>query len=354
MVKRISVVLLALAIGVVAFAQDTARPTGPILQRIVDRGELICGVNATLRGFGFQDANGQFSGFDVDFCRALSAAIFGDASKVQYRPLAAGERQAAIQSGEVDVMIRNTTSTLTRDVDWGATFGPTIFYDGAGFMTTAAMGAMAFTDLDGTTTCVQSGTTTELFVTDYISVNALDIEILKFDDANATWEAYLAGRCESWSTDKSGLAGFRSGAENPADHVILPDTISKEPLAPLSPENDTQFASLVSWVVYGMIEAEESGVSSENVAEFVQAEGETPEDYTVRVLPTVARLLGQNNNNAGVYFNLSNDFMVAVLSQVGNYGEVYVRNLDALGLVREGSANDLWTRGGLIYSPPFR
>lgn len=359
MVKRFIAVLVAVAISVVSFAglasaQDATRPTGPILQRILDRGELICGVNAALRGFGFQDANGQFSGFDVDFCRALAAAIFGDASKVQYRPLSAGERQAAIQSGEIDVMIRNTTNTLSRDIDWGATFGPTIFYDGAGFMTTVSQGATTFTDLDGTTTCVQSGTTTELFVTDYITVNNLDIEILKFDDANATWEAYLAGRCESWSTDKSGLAGYRSGAENPADHVILPDTISKEPLAPLSPENDTQFASLVAWVVYGMIQAEESGVTSENVADFVQGADESSEAYTARVLPTVARLLGQNNNNAGVFFNIPNDFMVAVISQVGNYGEVYARNLNALGLVREGSANDLWSRGGLIYSPPFR
>lgn len=166
---RLLVVLAisAIAVSGLAMAQDTTRPTGPIMQRILDRGELICGVNASLRGFGFQDANGQFSGFDVDFCRAVAAAIFGDASKVQFRPLSAGERQAAIQSGEIDVMIRNTTNTLTRDIDWGVTFGPTIFYDGAGFMAFASSGASVLGDLDGTTTCVQSGTTTELFVTDW-------------------------------------------------------------------------------------------------------------------------------------------------------------------------------------------
>lgn len=346
----------ALVFGGVAAAQDrpAATPLGTISQRIVDRDDLICGVNAQLQGFGFQDSSGAFSGFDVDFCRAVAAALLGDASKVTYRPLVAGDRQAAIQSGEIDMMARNTTYTLSREVTWGATFGPTTFYDGQGVMTLAALGVSTIAELDGTTMCVQSGTTTELNVTDFIGANSLSIELLTFAEAPDTWSAYVEGRCESWTTDKSGLASYRLTAANPNDHIILGETLSKEPLAPLSPQDDEQFAEIVRWVAYGLIQAEEYGITAANVADYVQVADETAETYTARVSPEVQRLLGQNNNFLGTVLGISDDFMVTVLTQVGNYGEIYERNLAPLGLTREGSLNALWSDGGLMYSPPFR
>lgn len=342
LVVAISLGLLVLLNGI-AIAQT--RPLGPITQAIINRGELICGANASVAGFGFQDpVTGEFSGFDVDICRAVAAAILGDATAVTFRPLAASERQAAIQSGEIDMMSRNTTWTISRDVDWGVIWGPITFYDGQGIMTRVEYGVSSFAELDGSTICVQSGTTTELNITDYITKLGLDIEILVLPEANATWEAYAAGRCESWTTDKSGLAAFRfNNAENPADHVILAETLSKEPLGPLSPQSDPQFAEIIAWTVFGLIQAEEFGITSQNVDEFL-----TSTD------PAVQRFLGLADNPGGQYLGLANDFMVTVIRQVGNYGEIYDRNLTPLGLVRAGSLNALWTEGGLLYSPPFR
>lgn len=338
----ISIMMIVILSGI-AVAQD--RPVGSITQAIIDRGELICGANASVAGFGFQDpVTGEYTGFDVDICRAVAAAILGDASAVTFRPLAATERQAAIQSGEIDMMSRNTTWTLSRDVDWGVIWGPVTFYDGQGIMTLSSLGVSSFAELDGSTICVQSGTTTELNITDYITKLGLDIEILVLPEANATWEAYAAGRCESWTTDKSGLAAFRfNNAENPADHVILAETLSKEPLGPLSPQSDPQFAEIIAWTVFGLIQAEEFGITSENIDEFL-----TSTD------PAIQRFLGLEGNLAGEYLGIPNDFMVTVIRQVGNYGEIYDRNLAPLGLVREGSLNALWTEGGLLYSMPFR
>jgi general L-amino acid transport system substrate-binding protein len=345
-------VALSLVAGGLASAQETT--LGPITQRILDRGSVICGVNRSVQGFGFQDASGAYSGFDVDFCRAVAAAVLGDANLVTYRPLEAGERQAAMQSGEIDLMSRNTTYTLSREVVWASTFGPTLFYDGQGVMTLAELGVTQIADLDGGAMCVQTGTTTELNITDFISANQLNIELLKFDTAEATWEAYVAGRCESWTTDKSGLASFRLRAANPADHVILAETLSKEPLGPLSPQIDEQFAEIVRWVAYGLIQAEEYGITSANVDDYLMMPGETSEAYTARIKPEIQRFLGQNNNASGSFLGIANDFMVQVIKQVGNYGEIYERNLAPLGLAREGSLNALWTQGGLLYSPPFR
>jgi general L-amino acid transport system substrate-binding protein len=362
MVTRFSRLITAAAAGVIGVlvlgsavgAQTEPTPLGTVSQRIVDRGELICGVNNVVTGFGFQDASGAFSGFDVDFCRAVAAALLGDATKVAFRPVEAGERQAVIQNAEVDLMARNTTVTISRDIVWGATFGPTTFYDGQGVMTLASLGVSTIAELDGTTMCVQTGTTTQLNITDYISANGLNIELLTFDSADPTWEAYIAGRCESWTTDKSGLASYRTRAANPNDHVILAETLSKEPLAPLSPQGDEQFAEIVRWVAFGLIQAEEFGINSGNVTDYLLGADETPEAYTARVKPEIQRFLGQNNNASGSYLGIANDFMVTVITQVGNYGEIYDRNLVPLGLVRAGSPNALWTEGGLLYSPPFR
>lgn len=357
---RFAGVILAL-VGVLALAllpaaaQDEGGDVGPVTQGIIDRGELICGANQSLQGFGFVNDAGEFTGFDVDICRAVAAAVLGDANAVSFRPLVASERQAAMQSGEIDIMSRNTTWTLSRDTEWGAIFGPTVFYDGQGVMTLSELEDVStISDLDGSAMCVQSGTTTELNISDFVEANELDIEILVYPDANSTWEAYISGACSSWTTDKSGLASFRSTAESPGDHKILGQTISKEPLGPLSPQSDPQFAEIMHWVMFGLMNAEEAGINSENIDEFLPEEGEADEDYVARVSPNVARLLGQGNNASGSFLGIDNDFMVTVIRQVGNYGEIYERNLTPLGLEREGSPNALWTEGGLIYGPPFR
>lgn len=343
--SRVILLVALVAVMGISFAQLSSAQTtlGPITQAVIDRGYLICGGNQSVRGFGFVNEAGEYSGFDIDFCRAVAAAVLGDASAVEFRPLAGADRQAAMQSGEIDVMIRNTTWTLSRDTTWGAIFGPTTFYDGQGVGTRVDTGATSIADLDGSSMCVQSGTTTELNITDYIEANGLDIEILVFPDASSTWDAFVQGACQSWTTDKSGIASFHVAAEDPSALVILPETISKEPLGPLSPQNDPQFAEIIAWTVYGMIQAEEFGISSENIDEFLSSED-----------PNIQRLLGTNNNDSGNYLGIANNFVEVVVRQVGNYGEVYDRNLVPLGLTREGSLNALWTDGGLLYSPPFR
>lgn len=343
LIMAVLAVLVLPALGIV-IAQDTVAVTlGPITQRIIDRGTLVCGANQAVQGFGFVNDAGDFEGFDIDICRAVAAAVLGDATAVEFRPLAAADRQAAIQSGEIDMMSRNTTWTLSRDSQWGAIFGPTTFYDGQGVLVRAELGITKITELDGGSICVQTGTTTELNITDYINQNGVNIELQVFADANATWDAYIQGRCDGFTTDKSGIAAFRSTAEDPGAHVILAETISKEPLAPLSPQSDPQFAEIIAWTVFGLIQAEELGITSENVATFLESED-----------PVVQRLLGTNNNNAGAYLGIANDFMVTVIQQVGNYGEIYERNLTPIGLERAGTLNALWTEGGLMYSPPFR
>lgn len=334
--------VLAIGISSVSTAQDGTE-LGPVTQAIVDRGVLNCGVNQNLAGFGLVNDAGEFTGFDVDFCRAVAAAVLGDANAVAFRPLVASERQAAMQSGEIDLMVRNTTWTLSRDSEWGAIFGPTTFYDGQGVGTLVDLGASTIAELDGSAMCVQTGTTTELNITDFVEANGLDIEILVFPDANSTWEAFLSGACESWTTDKSGIAAFHSTAPDPSSLTILGETLSKEPLGPLSPQSDPQFAEIVAWVHFAMVNAEELGINSENVTDFLESED-----------AVIQRLLGTNNNASGDYLGLSNDFVVNVISQVGNYGEVYERNLAPLGLSRAGSPNALWTDGGLLYAPPFR
>lgn len=336
-------------------AQDAVTVTpGPVTQRIIDRGMLVCGVNQVLAGFGRINDEGVYEGFDIDFCKAVATAVLGDPTKVEYRFLQAPERQAAMQSGEIDLMSRNTTQTLSRDSQWATTFGPVTFYDGQGVMVRADLGVDTIAGLNEGSICVQTGTTTELNITDYIQSNNLSIELQVFADADATWAAYLEGRCEGWTTDKSGLAAYLSTAEDPGEHVILAETISKEPLAVLSPQSDPQFAEIVAWTVWGTIQAEEWGITSENIDEFLPTDGEADDAYKARVSPSVSRFLGQAGDQAGNYLGIANDFMVNVIRAVGNYGEIYDRNLIPIGLTRTGSLNDLWTRGGMMYSPPFR
>jgi general L-amino acid transport system substrate-binding protein len=345
--KRFLVITIVLVISMLSgaasvFAQGGSE-LGPVTSRILDRGELICGVNANLPGFGVVNEAGEFSGFDVEFCRAVAAAVLGDANAVSFRPLTGAERQAAIQGGEIDMMARNTTFTLSRDTTWGAIFGPTTFYDGQGVMTTADLGATTMEDLDGGSMCVQSGTTTELNITDAIEKRGLDIDIVVFPDAPTTWEGYLSGRCDAWTTDKSGLVAYQATAEDPGAHSILEVTLSKEPLGPLSPQSDPGFAEIVAWVAYGMITAEELGITSENIDDFMASED-----------PVIQRLLGLNDNPSGSYLGIANNFVEVVLRQVGNYGEVFARNLGVAPFNLARGVNALWTDGGILYAPPFR
>jgi general L-amino acid transport system substrate-binding protein len=325
----------------VEFKMESAR-----LKAVQARGKLICGVNATVPGFGFLNESGEFVGFDIDFCHAIAAAIFGDASAVEFRPLTAAERFTALQTNEVDVLIRNTTWTFTRDVELGTDFGPTTFYDGQGMMVRKDSGFTSLNDMGGATVCVLSGTTTELNLADAFSRRNLTYTPLVFDTSDATASAYDQGRCDGLTSDKSQLAGLRTGLAKPDDHVILPDTMSKEPLGPVWAQGDQQWGDLVRWVVNGLFIAEEKGITSANVAETAAG---TPDD------PEVSRLLGIEGN-FGELLGLAPDFMVKVIQAVGNYGEIYDRNLGPSGtnIPRAGSLNALWTDGGLIYAPPWR
>jgi general L-amino acid transport system substrate-binding protein len=311
-------------------------------QTILDRGKVICGCNSELPGFGYLNPAGEFEGFDVDFCKAIAAAVFGDANAIEYRPLTAAERLPALQTGEIDVLNRNTTWTLTRDtaneLDWAAV----TFYDGQGMMVPVATGWTTIEDMEGATVCSTTGTTTEMNLADAFRSRGLEYTPLLFEKTQDTATAYEEGRCDGQTSDKSQLAALRSAMANPADHVILDVTMSKEPLGPLTAHGDNKWNDVVRWVVWGMIQAEESGVSSANVDEMLGSDD-----------PTIKRLLGVEGE-MGSSLGIPNDYMVQVLKQVGNYAEVYNRWLGPDGLNIPRGPNELWTNGGLLYSMAFR
>lgn len=316
---------------------------GNMLQKVMDRGTLICGINGGLPGFSNLEPDGNYSGMDVEFCHAVAAAIFGDADAVEFRQLSTQERFTALQTGEVDVLFRNTTWTLSRDSEVGLDFGPTIFYDGQGIMVLKELGATTLEDLEGGTICVQSGTTTELNLTDQFRARGIEFEPVVFEEIDPTYTAYDEGRCDAVTSDKSQLLARRTTLQNPEDHEILDVTLSKEPLGPAIAQGDSQWRDVISWVVYSTIQAEEFGISSENVEDFM-----TSED------PNIQRFMGVEGN-LGQMLGLSDDFAVNVVSNVGNYGEIYERNLGPdtpFDLARGPNAQ--WTDGGLLYSPPFR
>lgn len=317
---------------------------GERLQAVLDRGTLICGVHGTFQGFGFVDSAGAWSGFDVDFCRAWAAALFNDADAVEFRGLSAQARFTALQSGEVDVLSRNSTWTWTRDAELGLTFGPVTFYDGQAIMAKKEIvddPAAGLSALEGAGVCVQTGTTTELNLADQFRAAGVNYEPVVFEDQNAAFQAYEEGRCDAITSDRSQLATQGQAVlSNYADHIILDVVMSKEPLAPAVLQGDDKWADAIHWVVYGMIQAEELGITSENVDSFL-----TSED------PVVRRLLGVEGE-LGSKLGLSNDFIYRVIKLVGNYGEVYERNLSSFGLAR--GQNELWINGGLMYAPPFR
>lgn len=317
-------------------------PTG-VLAAVQERGQLICGVNGALPGFSVLDqASGTYTGFDADFCRAIAAAVLGDAEAVEFRALTAPQRGTALQTGEVDVLIRNTTWTVSRDAAWGL-FAPTTFYDGQAIMVRAELGLTTLEQLAGATICVQSGTTTELNLADAFRTLGLEYTALTFAEPDPTYAAYEEERCDAVTSDRSQLASRRTALAEPDAHVLLDAVLSKEPLGPVAPLNDVQWFNIVKWVVFATIEAEELGITSENVASMVGGEN-----------PVVRRLLG-DEGDLGQALALSNTWVVDVISAVGNYGEIYDRNLGSeTPFAIERGLNALWTDGGLLYAPPYR
>lgn len=316
---------------------------GDTLAEVQGRGKLICANNGTLPGFGFVDEAGNFSGFDWDFCRAVAAAVLGDAEAVEGRPTTATERFPVLQSGEADVLIRNTTWTTSRDTSLGFDFAPTTFYDGQGMMVRKDSGITDLEGLEGGTVCVQAGTTTEKNLADVFRLLGINAESVVFPDNPSTTQAYDEGRCDGLTTDKSGLVAVQTQLTVPDDHIILDATMSKEPLGPLVRHGDNNWGDIVMWTVNCTIQAEELGITSENVDEFLGSDD-----------PVVLNLLGVEGDLAQA-MGLSNDFCVQVIKQVGNYAEIYNNNLgpDTPYNLPRG-LNSLYTEGGLLYSPPFR
>ncbi len=335
--------LAGVATGVAYFGMGTAQGNTSRLDTVKKRGKVICGVNATTIGFGFVDSSGKYSGFDVDFCRGVAAAVFGDSSKVDFVSLTAAARFTAIQSGEVDVVFRNTTWTSSRDGEVGVDFGPINFYDGQGVMVKANGAAKRILDLAGATICTNQGTTTEQNINDYFRQRKQQIKVVTYQDFNLVMAAFDQGRCDAVTTDASALASRKATAADPTDYRILGEIISKEPLAPFVAQNDSKWLDVVSWTVYATIYAEELELNSRNIDA-----AKTSAD------PSIRRFLGLEGTS-GKGLGLSADFAVDVIKAVGNYKEIYDRNLGPktkLNIPRRQNAN--YESGGLLYSPPFR
>jgi general L-amino acid transport system substrate-binding protein len=324
----------------------TAAHAGKTLDAIKARGQVVCGTNTGLAGFAQADAQGNWTGLDVDICRALAAAVLGDASKIKWVPLTAQQRFTALQSGEIDVLSRNTTWTLSRDASLGLSFTGVTYYDGQGFMAPTKMKVKSTKQIaKGTTVCVQTGTTTEKNLTDFSRANKLDLKPIVFEKQEAATGAYFSGRCAMFTTDISGLASIRSkDAKNPADHVILPEPISKEPLGPAVRRGDDEWFAIVRWLAFGLIEAEEYGITQANVEKLMTESQD----------PVILRITGKSEDT-GKLLGLDRDWMVKAIKATGNYGEIFDRNVGSkspLNLPR--GINNLWNKGGVMYAPPIR
>src|SRR5436305_1575443 len=330
---------LAAALG---FAVPAA--AGPTLDKVKQGGALSCGVPTGVPGFAQPDNQGKYTGFDVDICRAISAAVFGDPEKVKYVPRTAHQRFTALQSGEVDILSNNTTWTLQRDTQLGFNFGPVVFYDGQGFMVPKKLGVKTAKELNGATICVQPGTTTELNLADYFRKNKMSFKPVLIEKLDELLQAYAAGRCDSYTTDASGLAAVRAGQlAGKGEHTILPERISKEPLGPIVRHGDDQWFDLVKWTLMGMIEAEEMGISQANVDEMAKSDD-----------PAIKRFLGVTPGY-GKAVGVDEKWMYNIVKQIGNYGDSFERNVGKnTGLKLERGQNALWTNGGLMYAIPFR
>lgn len=326
-----------------AEAEAPEEQSATTLDTVTDRGKVVCVGNAYLPGFGFLDEEGNFSGFDVDYCSALAAAIFGVASAFEINPSTAKERFTKLQAGEGDVIIRNTTWTMSRDTDLGANFGPTTFYDGQGIMVRKADGIESLSDLDGASICVQTGTTTELNLADQMAAADVTYEPVVFETADEVTTAYDEGRCDAWTTDKSGLVSRRTVLAEPSDHMIMDVTLSKEPLGPMVRHGDDQWYDIVKWVTFATFLAEEHGITSGNVDDFLGSED-----------PNIRKLLG-DEGEFGAKIGLDNEWAYNVIKLVGNYAEIYERNLgpDTIFNLPRG-LNSSYLDGGLHYAPPIR
>jgi len=335
--------LMSLALGVgLSVAAVTAASAGT-LDDVKGKGFIQCGSNPSLIGFGFPDDQNNWTGFDVDFCRALAAAIFNDPTKVKFTPLSAKERFTALQSGEIDVLSRNTTWTMSRDTSLGLKFAGVTYYDGQGFMVKKSLGVNSALNLNGASVCTQTGTTTELNLADYFKANNMTYQVVAFEQEQEVLKAYEDGRCDVYTTDQSGIYAQRLKLAMPDDHVVLPEIISKEPLGPLVRQGDDAWFNVVKWTYYALINAEELGITSKNADEMKNSAN-----------PEVGRFMGKEGD-FGVGIGLTNDWAYQIVKHVGNYGEIFERNLgEGSQLKIARGKNALWSKGGLQYAPPIR
>jgi general L-amino acid transport system substrate-binding protein len=341
--KRVSLVFtLAIAAGLGAglAAQAASAQT---LKTVKDRGQLSCGVSQGLPGFSSPDDKGNWTGLDVDLCRAIAAAIFNDPAKVKYIPLSAKDRFTALQSGEIDVLSRNTTWTLSRDTSLGANFAGVNYYDGQGFMVKKSLNVNSALELNSASVCVQTGTTTEQNLADYFKSNNMKYEVIAFASDDEAIKAYESGRCDVFTTDVSGLYAERLKFANPAAQIVLPEVISKEPLGPMVRHGDDQWFDIVKWVLFAMVDAEELGINQKNLDDMAKSDK-----------PELKRVFG-TDGNLGEQLGLTKDWVYRIVKGVGNYGETFDRNVGAgskLGIAR--GLNALWNKGGIQYAPPIR
>jgi len=325
-------------------AASTSIASAATLDTVRSRGTLVCGVSAGFAGFSAPDSQGNYKGLDVDYCRALAAGVLGDPNKVRYVALTAQNRFTALQSGEIDVLYRNSTQTYLRGVTLGLRQGPINFYDGQGFVVKKDLGVKDLKGLNGATVCVAQGTTHEVTLGDYGRANGIDWKPLVFDRVDTMYQTFFGGRCDAMTQDASALAGaVTTAAPNAADYVVLPQTISKEPLGPFTRNGDEVWSDIITWLHFGLVEAEELGVTQANV-----------DEMTKSTTPAVQRLLG-GSGDLGSRLGLDNKWLVAAIKAGGNYGEIFERNVgQASPLKLERGLNGLWTKGGLMYSVPFK
>ncbi|WP_057464409.1 amino acid ABC transporter substrate-binding protein [Pseudovibrio sp. POLY-S9] len=336
--------ILPVALGAAFAATALSAASAGTLEDVKERGKLRCAVSTGLAGFSYTDENGKWQGFDVDYCRAVAAAVLGDPDAVDFSPTTGKTRFTALASGEVDILSRNTTWTFSRDADLKFTFLGVSYYDGQGFMVKKSLGVASAKELDGATVCIQTGTTTELNLSDYFAAEGMSYEPLPIETNTEGRQNYLADACDVYTTDASGLAASRATFENADDHIVLPEIISKEPLGPLVRHGDDQWADIGRWVLNAMKIAEEKGITAAN-ADDMAATSKDPE---------VKRLLGASGE-MGASLGLGNDFALVAIKSVGNYGEMFERHLGTQTKVNLARGlNATWTEGGLQYAPPFR
>ncbi len=343
MIKSLLSVALAAGLGLSASAAYAQTTTSATLDAVKAKGYVQCGVTGGVPGFSAPDANNNWTGLEVDYCRAIAAAVFNNADAVRYTPLTSQERFTALSAGEIDVLSRTTTWTMSRDTQLGIKFVGTLFYDGQGFMVRKADNIASALDLGGAAVCIESGTTTELNAADYFAANKLEFNTVVFVDQDEVVKAYEDGRCDVYTTDSSALAAERSKFANPADHIILPEIISKEPLGPVVRQGDDGWFNIARWTYYALLEAEELGVTQANVDDMLASDN-----------PAIKRLLGVEGD-FGTPIGLTKDWAYQIVKLVGNYGEVYDKHVGPatpIGLAR--GLNALWRDGGIQYSPPIR